>query len=149
MGMQQILMVVLGVIIVGVAVTVGIVMFGTNAYNSNRSAINTELHTFAGLLLQYWKMPPMMGGAGMSSTNVTTGAVAGSIGFTSRNGNGQYYHGSDNGEFRIKSVTGSVVVIGGLGKELKNELRPYVETTVNMENGSISSVVTDAADFPE
>jgi len=145
--MQQILMVVLAVIIVGVAVTVGITMFGSNAYNSNRSAMSAELQALGALLLQYWKMPPMMGGAGMNASNVSLGSVSAAIGFSAANPTSPHHLLSENGEYRIKSVNGNVVVLAGLGKEVRDDKRPYLETTVDMETGTINTVVLAAADF--
>ncbi len=39
MGQQQLLLIILGVIIVGIAVAVGITMFQDNAVDQNRSAV--------------------------------------------------------------------------------------------------------------
>jgi hypothetical protein len=47
MGQQQILLIVLSVILVGVAVAIGISMFRDNAINSNRDAIYSDLNNFA------------------------------------------------------------------------------------------------------
>lgn len=71
MGMQQILLIVLSVIIVGVAVAVGITMFGTQAVNANRSAIAGDLNIFAASALAYYKTPSSMGGGERSFTSST------------------------------------------------------------------------------
>ncbi len=62
--MQQILLIVLSVIIVGAAVAVGITMFSTQAINSNRSAVLSDMNTFAASALAYFKTPTNLAGAG-------------------------------------------------------------------------------------
>ena len=44
MGQQQLLLIVLGVIIVGIAVVVGINLFNANATNANRDAVVSDLN---------------------------------------------------------------------------------------------------------
>ena len=43
MGQQQLLLIILGVIIVGIAVAVGITMFQDNAISANRDAVTNDL----------------------------------------------------------------------------------------------------------
>lgn len=57
MGTQQLLLIVLGVIIVGVAIAVGITIFNNQAYNSSQQAVATELNTYATSAMQWWKTP--------------------------------------------------------------------------------------------
>nr|MBC8383659.1 hypothetical protein [Candidatus Cloacimonadota bacterium] len=47
MGTQQILLIVLSVIIVGIAVAVGITMFNAQSVNSNRNACIADMNNFA------------------------------------------------------------------------------------------------------
>ena len=47
MGQQQLLLIILGVIIVGIAVAVGITMFQDNAVDQNRSAVIADLTTLS------------------------------------------------------------------------------------------------------
>ncbi|MBM4404355.1 MAG: hypothetical protein FJ042_08285 [Candidatus Cloacimonetes bacterium] len=146
--MQQLLIVALVVILVGVAIVVGIAMLGTNAYNSNRSALSSELQYFGSLVLQYWKMPEMMGGAGMNTSVVTESAVSSILGFAV-NSDGVFMLSNDNGEYRIKRARSNVVVLVALGKEKKEDNHPYVETTIQLETGTINTVVSDAPTFPQ
>jgi len=44
MGQQQLLLIVLGVIIVGIAVVVGINLFNANATNANRDGVISDLN---------------------------------------------------------------------------------------------------------
>lgn len=47
MGQQQLLLLVLGAIIVGVAIVVGVNMFSTSAVNANRDAVLQDCMTLA------------------------------------------------------------------------------------------------------
>ena len=55
MGQQQLLLIILGVIIVGIAVAVGITMFQDNAVDQNRSAVIADLTTLAAKAQQYYE----------------------------------------------------------------------------------------------
>ncbi|MCK4358401.1 MAG: hypothetical protein KAW92_06600 [Candidatus Cloacimonetes bacterium] len=64
MGTQQVLLIVLAVIIVGVAVGVGITMFSTQSASSNREALKADLATFAAQAIAFYKTPAGMAGGG-------------------------------------------------------------------------------------
>ena len=62
MGQQQLLLIILGVIIVGVAIAVGITMFSGQSIASNRDAIFMDLSTLGSDGYQWKIRPTMMGG---------------------------------------------------------------------------------------
>ena len=64
MGTQQMLMIALGVIIVGVAVAVGITMFVNQGYAANREALASEMATYPPSVLRFWRASKILGGAG-------------------------------------------------------------------------------------
>ena len=64
MGTQQVLLIVLAVIIVGVAVAVGITMFGKQSSSANRDAVIADLHEFGRRAMTFWKTPSSMAGGG-------------------------------------------------------------------------------------
>jgi hypothetical protein len=64
MGQQQLLLIILGVIIVGVAIAVGIAMFSGQSISSNRDAITTDLNTLGADCYQFKIRPSSMGGGG-------------------------------------------------------------------------------------
>ncbi len=68
MGQQQLLLIVLGVIIVGIAIAVGITMFKTNAQSSNRNQVINDLQNLAAKAQQYYRKPTSMAGGGQSFT---------------------------------------------------------------------------------
>ena len=72
MGQQQLLLIVLGVIIVGIAIVVGINLFNANAEESAKDTLVSEGTNLAALAQQHYKKPIALGGGG----NTFTGATA-------------------------------------------------------------------------
>jgi hypothetical protein len=62
MGQQQLLLIILGVIIVGIAIAVGITMFSASSIQSNKDAIVNDLNNLAANAFQYRIRPSTMGG---------------------------------------------------------------------------------------
>jgi len=71
MGQQQLLLIVLGVIIVGIAVVVGINVFTAQNTNSNRDAVTSDLTQLASMAQQFYKKPTSLGGGGNAFTGWT------------------------------------------------------------------------------
>ncbi|MCX5729610.1 MAG: hypothetical protein NTZ28_12385 [Nitrospirae bacterium] len=62
MGQQQLLLIILGVIIVGIAIAVGLSLFSAQSIQSNRDAIINDLNNLAAQAYQYRIRPTSMGG---------------------------------------------------------------------------------------
>lgn len=75
MGQQQLLLIVLGVIIVGIAVVVGINLFNANAETSTQDSIVSQGTNIGALAQQYYKKPVSMGGGGNDFTPEEAGAT--------------------------------------------------------------------------
>lgn len=75
MGQQQLLLIVLGVIVVGIAVVVGINLFNANAETSAQDSIVSQGTNIGALAQQYYKKPVAMGGGGNSFTNGPNGTT--------------------------------------------------------------------------
>lgn len=71
MGQQQLLLIVLGVIIVGIAVVVGINLFNTSAEESTKDTLVSEGTSLGALAQQYYKKPKEMAGGGGSFVGFT------------------------------------------------------------------------------
>jgi hypothetical protein len=84
MGQQQLLLIILGVIIVGIAIAVGISMFSSSSVQSNKDAIVNDLNNLAADAYQYKIRPTTMGGGGGNYGGYTVRAVLAS------NANGTY-----------------------------------------------------------
>lgn len=77
MGQQQLLLIVLGVIIVGIAVVVGINVFTASSLNANNDALIADLQTIGAMAQQHYRKPGAMGGGG----NTFDGSAANSTAF--------------------------------------------------------------------
>jgi len=105
MGQQQLLLIVLGVIIVGIAVVVGINLFNANATNANRDGVISDLNNLGAMAQQFYKKPTSMGGGGNNFTgNGNTWAIPTGLDSTA---NGTYG----------ATVNADDVVIIGIGTE--------------------------------
>ena len=105
MGQQQLLLIVLGVIIVGIAVAVGISMLGSQAAQANFDAVVADVQRISADSQGWYRKPTSLGGGGRSFADITLS----SIGAPSSNINGSY------------SVTGTPAVttftVQGIGVE--------------------------------
>ncbi len=77
MGQQQLLLIVLGVIIVGIAVVVGINLFNANAEESAKDTLVSEGTNLGAMAQQYFKKPVALGGGGNSFVGFGTAPSAG------------------------------------------------------------------------
>ena len=64
MGQQQLLLLVLGAVIVGMAIVIGINMFGEGAHKAQEDNVKQDLVTMAAKVQEFWRKPTYMGGAG-------------------------------------------------------------------------------------
>jgi hypothetical protein len=62
MGQQQLLLIILGVIVVGIAIAVGISMFSSGSVQSNKDAIINDMNNLAANAYQHRIRPSSMGG---------------------------------------------------------------------------------------
>ncbi|HPF08216.1 MAG TPA: hypothetical protein PL020_00590 [Candidatus Cloacimonadota bacterium] len=137
MGTQQILLILLSVIIVGVAIAVGISMFNSQAYNANKTAIASDAQAFAAQVLQYWKTPESQGGAGGNGANMSVENVTNYLGLTGENAE------NENGSYVITAADSTTVEITGVGTAIRNDMRPQIVTTVTLATDGVTAVATD------
>ncbi|MDP2208450.1 MAG: hypothetical protein Q8K98_06715 [Bacteroidota bacterium] len=71
MGQQQLLLIILGVIIVGIAIAVGITMFSAGSVQSAKDAIINDMNNLAANAYQYRIRPASMGGGAGAYTGYT------------------------------------------------------------------------------
>ena len=145
MGTQQLLLIVLGVIIVGIAIAVGINIFNSQSYNSNQQAVAQELNTYASMVLQWWKTPTSQGGHGQGTLASEDDArIAGWCGFgTAANS----VLTTDTGKYTVTSATagGTTVVLTACGTEQRGGVYPRVTATIDLDASSINSAITTDA----
>ncbi len=114
MGQQQLLLLVLSAVIVGLAIVVGINMFGENAVQANQDAVVQDVLTIASRAQAWYRRPAMMGGGGRSFANMTLDTL-------------QFDATNSNGTYSITTATDSNAVIQGIGTEgltVQVEVRP-------------------------
>jgi Tfp pilus assembly protein PilE len=91
MGQQQLLLIILGVIVVGIAVAVGITMFSDNAVSANKDAVTNDLVNLASRAQQYYRRPQALGGGGGTFAGLTAdGAGLAKLTSKAKNSNGTY-----------------------------------------------------------
>ena len=125
MGQQQLLLIVLGIIIVGIAIAVSIQLFRSNAIEAKRDILIEETTTLGVMALQYFKKPAELGGGSKSflgwtipSQMVTTA----------------------NGSFKTSTVSSDEVIIIGTGTEVVTGTDSIeVQTTVTANK--INSII--------
>ena len=103
MGQQQLLLIVLSLIIIGVAIVISIQLFSSNAIEQKRDILIKETTGLAALAIQFYKKPSEMGGGGKSF-----------VGWTIPSDMVTTY----NGNFMTASVTAKEVIITGTGTEI-------------------------------
>lgn len=152
MGQQQLLLIVLGVIIVGIAIAVGISMFKSNAQSSNRDQVINDLNNLAAKAQQYLRKPTAMSGGGQSFAGFRLAPI------DSSNANGLYsvgaagsaptaptlstYPGNAGGDTQTPPVVADTVIyITGWGVELGNDGSHKVQACVKITNNAIIASV--------
>lgn len=139
MGQQQLLLLVLGIVIVGLAVVVGIQAFGENQKKANADALVNDAIRIASDA-QAWKLKPAAFGGGGNLTDPAdfTGLEFEQLGY-SVDGAGNYVN--LNGEFTMAaSATG--VTITGTNTQNENQVEVVVSGT---RPEDISTTVTNLA----
>jgi hypothetical protein len=113
MGQQQLLLIILGVIVVGIAVAVGITMFSDSAINANRDALSNDLVNLASRAQQFYRRPTSLGGGG-NSFNLLTATSITLLTNKPTNANGSYFVETAG----AGSGSNALVVIQGIGNEI-------------------------------
>ncbi len=105
MGQAQLLLVILGVLLVGVAIFIGVELSQQNSVSSVRDAVLTDLNNFAARALAYYTKPATQGGGNKSFDGVTMSMIFP----MGQNVNGRYY---------IESAAGDNCAIVGVGNAI-------------------------------
>ena len=104
MGTQQLLLIILGVIVIGIGVAVGINIFGSNAEQANKDAITQDCMHLAAAAQGFYRKPGMLGGGDNSFNNIEITDCgmreAGDV-VTGENLNGTYTIKADGDELTI------------------------------------------------
>jgi hypothetical protein len=105
MGQQQLLLLILSAIIVGIAIVMGINMFGENAVQANQDAVMQDVLTIASRAQGWFRRPAQLGGGGRSFAAFSNLSL---INFDST---------TENGDYSVGSPTAPSFVLTAVGKE--------------------------------
>ena len=108
MGQQNLLIVVVGIMIVAIAVTVGISMFRGNSVESARNNLIVDLGFYAQKAREYYWKPRTQGGGDRSFLGVRLDNLA----YATENENGRYY---------VENSTQDELVLVGVGMMISGE----------------------------
>ncbi len=148
MGQQQLLLIVLGIIIVGIAIAVGVNMFQQSAVDTNRQAVISDLANLAAKAQRYYRTPRELGGGAQSFDGFSLGRLD---------------TGNANGSFRISTteystsqacptlsalpvlttVTTDTMYIGGWGNELGDDGTYPVQAYVAVAASGMQTHITN------
>ena len=100
MGQQQLLLIILGVIIVGIAIAVGVSQFGAHSTQANKDGVTSSVVNVAANAYQYKIRPTTMGGGGGAYTGY---AIPSKM---AKDDNGTYALGTVNaGNIQVKGTS--------------------------------------------
>ena len=123
MGQQQLLLIILGVIIVGIAIAVGISMFSSSSIQANKDAIVNDLNNLAANAYQFRIRPTTMGGGGGSYTGYKIPSKMAA---------------NDNATY-TEAVSATEVTLTGASKQtVTNTVQAIWDSTGNVKSGSFA-----------
>ena len=135
MGQQQLLLIVLGVIIVGIAVVVGINVFTASSSSANRDSVISDLTNIASMAQQYYRKPTALGGGGNSFTGFRMPALS-----TTAGDNTLTTTKTPNGSYTLTPGDQTITLVG-LGNQTGNNGTAMVQATMTVVPNTFSTVV--------
>lgn len=139
MGQQQLLLVILVTIIVGIATVVAINTFSSSADSANLDAVRNDVASIASAAQGYFIKPTMLGGGGNSFAAVTFNNVAFAAdsltndGLTARNSNGVYVITNGTAASFIVTAHPTSRIVG----------TPTMSSTASEGGGSLAATITE------
>jgi hypothetical protein len=136
MGQNQILLIILGMIIIGVTIAVAITLVQENSITANRDSMASDLLNLSARAMQYYSSPAANGGGGHSFVGLTADAAGmAKLVSTAFSHNG-------NGEYTISSagIAGQVVLRGTGNTFLADGTLPVITCTVT-PSGNIVTII--------
>ena len=134
MGTQQLLLIVVGVVIVGIMIAVGLFMFRDQAAATARDSISNDLIALATASQKYYRRPGAFGGGNNSFGGLTLSKLT----TKGANANGDYTLTPDP----VPASTTAITIIGA-GKELGNDGVLPVKLTMTVMADSILLVMNN------
>lgn len=135
MGQQELLFIIIGTIVVGIAVAFGITMFRDASIDANRDALCSDLAILASRAQEFYHRPTQLDGGGNSFDLLTADAIS-RLTDSPRNDNGSYFietGGSGSG-------SNALVVIKGIGTEVHDGAPVAVHVFVYPDRDSMVTI---------
>lgn len=130
MGQQQLLLLALGVLVIGIAVVVAISVFNASAMETNREAVIVDLTNIALMAQQYYRKPAILkGGSSYSFTGWTIPPAL--------------LQTSNMSTAVTASVAAQSVILVGLGTEIGKDGSTVVGVTMVVGPNSIISTTVN------
>ncbi|MDH4069198.1 MAG: hypothetical protein OEV30_02125 [Ignavibacteria bacterium] len=134
MGTQQLLLIVLGLILLGIAVTAGIFLFQDQSAATNRDEIANDLVYFAAQAQKFYRRPAVLGGGSNSFGGMTMAKLTSNP----SNANGSYVLAPDPVPAGITSIT-----VTGTGTETGHDAATPVEVVMTVWADSLLIVANN------
>ena len=123
MGQQQLLLIILGVIVVGIAIAVGISQFSAHSTQANKDGVTSSLVNISANAYQFRIRPTTMGGGGGAYTGYTIPSRMAT---------------DNNGTYTVSSVSATSAVLKGTSSMNSS----YVATCTSDSLGNTTLVYT-------
>jgi len=136
MGTQQLILLVLGVVIIGISIAVGIAMFNNHLVRSNRIAVIGDLTALASVAASYYKTPAEMGG-GAGTWDVDL--LGPSLGHIYNSSSNSIF--TENGIYAFSS-SGDLLTILGTGTEIGSNDSTNVQVSLTLTGESSEMITT-------
>ena len=142
MGQQQLLLIVLSVIIVGVAIAVGVNQFQSSAVDSNRQAVISDLVNHASKAQRYFRTPAQLGGGEQDYNGFALNAIE----QTNANGDYNVTATTPTGTAAVTaggsiSASATTIYIEGSGNETGNDATNPVKAYVTITADAITTTI--------
>ncbi len=126
MGQQQLLLITVAIIIVGIALLVSFSIYRQNSIDQNRDNVTNQSLNLASMAMSYYKKPKSMGGNDRSFAGWDVPS---------------YLTTTENGTFTAIAYSDSVIIIG-IGNEIVSGYdHVKVQTTVTKNNFRVSVIM--------
>ncbi|HUI65304.1 MAG TPA: hypothetical protein VL126_10715 [Bacteroidota bacterium] len=126
MGSQQLLLIAVGLVIIGIMIAVGMTMFQDQASSTNRDEVANDLAHYAAIARAYYRRPSVFGGGNNSFSGLTMAKI------TSKpiNDNGTYTLSPDpvTGSPNHVSITGTGTQTGLDGSPVRVVMLVYADS---------------------
>ena len=143
MGSQQSLLIILGVIVIAIAITVGITIFKSNSSDADRNQVVNRLMSLSLKAQEYYREPSSMAGGGytfqkFNLTSLDTGDASGS--YSIRHTLPRHADYAAGGTAPVHPPASTIYIVG-CGKEIGMDGADPVKAYVAVSEDSMSVVI--------